>query len=238
MKSPVLSAARAAALVRRARGRGRPVVLGLTGSIGMGKSAVARMFRGLGVPVFDADRTVRAVQGPGGAALAAIEARFPGVTGEAGLDRAALGARVFGDSAALADLEGIVHPIVAARRDAFLRRHRFRRVVVLDVPLLLEGRTVGLCDLVLVVSAPFRVERARVLARAGMSEARFRGVLAQQMADRVKRRLADVVIETGRGRLLTWRTVRGVAAALRPGAGDPGPCPSGNWGGYPGACVR
>lgn len=191
----------------------RPVVIGLTGSIGMGKSAVAGMFRRLHVPVFDADAAVRSVQGPGGAALAAIEAAFPGTTGARGVDRAALGAIVFGDRAALRRLERIVHPAVAAMQRRFLRRHRGRRAVGLDVPLLLEGSGWEQCDLVVVASAPFRVQRARVLARAGVSEAKFLGILANQMPDAQKRRRADVVVETGRGRLLTWRTVSAVVRA-------------------------
>ncbi len=180
----------------------------------MGKSAVARMFRQLGVPVFDADAAVRLVQGPGGSALAAIEAAFPGTTGAGGVDRAALGAKVFGDPAALKRLERIVHPAVAGLQTQFLRRHARRRAVVLDVPLLLEGDGWRRCDLVAVVSAPYRVQRARVLAREGMAEAKFHAVLANQMPDARKRALADVVIGTGRGRLLTWRTVRAIVRAV------------------------
>ncbi len=195
------------------RGRGRPIVIGLTGSIGMGKSAVARMFRRLGAPVFDADAAVRAVQGPGGRAVAAIEAAFPGTTGPGGVDRAALGAAVFGRPEALRRLERIVHPEVGRLQAAFLRASRGRRLVVVDVPLLLEGEGWKRVDLVVVVSAPLRVQRARVLARPGMTEGRFRAVLAHQMPDAAKRRCADVVIETGRGRLVTWRAVRGVVRA-------------------------
>ena len=187
--------------------RRRPLVVGLTGSIGMGKSAVARMFRRLGVPVFDADAAVRSVQGPGGRAVAAIEAAFPGTTGPAGVDRATLGAAVFGDRAALARLERIVHPEVGRLQAAFMRRHRGRRLVVLDVPLLLEGTGWRRVDLVVVVSAPARVQRARVLARPGMGPAKLAAVLAHQMPDAEKRRRADLVIETGRGRLVTWRAV-------------------------------
>ena len=192
----------------------RPVIVGLTGSIGMGKSAVGRMFRRLGVAVFDADAAVRVVQGPGGSALEAIEAAFPGTVGMAGVDRAELGRRVFGNRAALTRLERIVHPAVGAMQQRFLRRHRGRRVVVLDIPLLLEGNGRTKCDLVVVVSAPFRVQRARVLARAGVGEAKFLSIMGNQMPDAEKRRRADVVVETGRGRLLTWRTVRAVVRAV------------------------
>lgn len=188
---------------RRRPARGRGVILGLTGSIGMGKSTVARMFRQQGVPVFDADAVVHALQGPGGRALADIELLFPGVTGPAGLDRAALGARVFADPHALRRLEAIVHPLVEAARRAFLWRHRRQPLVVLDVPLLFESGGWRACDFVAVVSAPLRVQRARVLARPGMTADRLAAVLARQMPDAQKRRRADFVIPTGRGRRAT-----------------------------------
>jgi len=190
-------------------------VIGLTGSIGMGKSKVASKFRYLGVPVFDADLAVREVQGPGGVAVPAIEAAFPGTTGPAGVDRAKLGAAVFGDRAALKRLERIVHPAVGMMQAAFLKRNRGRRAVVVDVPLLLEGVGWKRVDLIAVASAPFRVQRARVLARPGMTEAKFLSVLGHQMPDRMKRAIADVVIETGRGRLETFRTVRSIARAAK-----------------------
>lgn len=200
---------------RARRRRGRPVVIGLTGSIGMGKSRIARMFRHLGAPVFDADAEVRRLQGPGGPALAAIEAAFPGTTGPAGVDRAALAARIFGDSAARLRLEAILHPAVRAGQQRFLRRHRGRRLVVLDVPLLLETGGWRLCDLVAVASAPLRVQRARVLARPGMRRETFAAILAAQMPDAEKRRRADAVIETGRGLLSTFRCVRALARVPR-----------------------
>ncbi len=190
-------------------------MVGLTGSIGMGKSAVAAMCARLGVPVFDADAAVRAVQGPGGRALAAIEAAFPGTTGPLGVDRAALGAAVFGRPEALAVLERIVHPEVARMQALFLRRHRGRRLVLVDVPLLLERGGWRRVDLVVVVSAPARVQRARVLARPGMTIAKLDAVLAHQMPDQTKRAKADVIIETGRGRLVTWRAVRRLVRAAR-----------------------
>jgi len=172
------------------------------------------MFRRLGLPVFDADAEVRAVQGPGGRALAAIETAFPGVTHEGGLYRGELGARVFGDYVALRRLEGILHPLVGEARSAFLGAHRLKRAVVLDVPLLFERGGWRQCDMTVVVSAPYRVQRARVLARPGMTAARFEAVLAAQMPDAEKRRLADVVIETGRGRRSTWLAVRRLVAGL------------------------
>lgn len=191
----------------------RPVVIGLTGSIGMGKSKIADKFRYLGLPVFDADAAVREVQGPGGAALATIEAAFPGTTGAAGVDRAKLGAAVFGNPQALKRLERIVHPAVGRLQQQFRRRHRSRRAIVLDIPLLLEGEGWKGVDLIAVASAPFHVQRARVLARPGMTAEKFAKVVAHQMPDAEKRALADVVIETGRGRLLTFRTVRAIVRA-------------------------
>ncbi|MFA7439621.1 MAG: dephospho-CoA kinase [Sphingomonadaceae bacterium] len=195
---------------RRIR-RKRPFVIGLTGSIGMGKSAVTRMFRMHGVPGFDADLAVRQVQAPGGSALAPIEGAFPGVVRDGVLDRQELGRRVFDNVPARTQLEAIVHPLVHARQQDFLRRNRHRRVVLLDVPLLLEGDGWRKCDMVVVVSAPLHVQRARVLRRPGMTQARFEAILATQMPDALKRARADVVIETGRGRLLTWRSVAKVA---------------------------
>jgi len=176
----------------------RPLVLGLTGSIGMGKSTVAAMFERLGVPVFDADAEVRRLQGPGGALVPAIEREFPGATGARGVDRIALGARVFGDPAALARLEAIVHPAVREARAAFLRDHAGAPLVVLDIPLLFEKDRVGEVDKILVVSAPAGVQRARVLARPDMTEQLFAAILERQMPDAEKRARADFTIDTGR----------------------------------------
>lgn len=197
----------------------RPVVMGLTGSIGMGKSTVAAMLRDLGVPVFDADAEVHALQGPGGALVDAIEAAFPGTTSAQGVDRPALGAAVFGDDAALARLEAIVHPAVAARRRAFLADHAEVPLVVLDVPLLFEKTGKAGLDLVVVVSAPAEVQRARVLARRGMSEARLAAILARQVPDADKRARADVVIDTGTDLAVTRAAVAALVARL--GAGPP-----------------
>lgn len=181
----------------------------------MGKSKVSSKFRYLGLPVFDADAAVRQVQGKNGVALPAIEAAFPGTTGPEGVDRAKLGAAVFGNPAALKTLEKIVHPAVGKLQQQFRRKHRSRDAIVLDIPLLLEGEGWKSVDLVAVVSAPLHVQRARVLARPGMTEARFRNVLKHQMPDACKRKRADVVIETGRGRLLTFRTVRAIVRSAR-----------------------
>ena len=175
----------------------RPFVLGLTGSIGMGKSTVAGMFEDYGVPVFDADREVRRMQGPGGSLLAPIEAEFPGTTDVAGVDREKLGTAVFGDPAALARLEAIVHPAVRVARAEFLREQAGAKLVVFDIPLLFEKSSAEEVDAVLVVSAAPEVQRARVLARPRMTEARFESILAIQLPDADKRARADYLIDTG-----------------------------------------
>jgi dephospho-CoA kinase len=175
----------------------RPFILGLTGSIGMGKSAVAAMFQGLGVPVFDADAAVHELQGPGGALLAAIEAEFPGTTGPQGVDRPKLGAAVFGDPEALKRLEAIVHPAVGTMRAAFLEAHRDRPLLVFDVPLLFEKGGAANVDAVVVVSASAEAQRERVLARPGMNGAKFEKILKLQVPDHEKRARADYVIDTG-----------------------------------------
>jgi dephospho-CoA kinase len=175
----------------------RPFVLGLTGSIGMGKSTVADMFEAMGVPVFDADAVVHRLQGPGGALVAPIEAAFPGTTGPPGVDRVLLGAAVFDDPVALTRLESIVHPAVREARRDFLKKHAAESLVVLDIPLLFERDSFDDIDAVLVVSAPRDIQRARVLARPGMTRARFERILAQQLPDAEKRARADYVIDTG-----------------------------------------
>lgn len=170
--------------------------LGLTGSIGMGKSTVAAMFADAGIPVFDADAAVHQLQGPGGALLAPIEAAFPGTTGPAGVDRAALGARVFGKEGAMRRLEAIVHPAVAEARAAFLAANADAPIVLFDVPLLFEtGGDAGV-DRIVVVSADPAAQRARVLARPGHSEQRLADILARQTPDAEKRARADFVIPT------------------------------------------
>ena len=174
-----------------------PFILGLTGSIGMGKSAVAAMFQGLGAPVFDADAAVHKLQGPGGALLSAIEAAFPGTTGPGGVDRAKLGAAVFGDAEALKRLEAIVHPAVGAMRKDFFAVNAHVPLVVLDIPLLFEKGGWEQVDAVVVVSAPAKIQRERVLARPGMTEAKFEQILKLQTPDFEKRARADHVIDTG-----------------------------------------
>jgi dephospho-CoA kinase len=172
------------------------ITLGLTGSIGMGKSTVARMFEDEGVPVFDADAAVHRLQGPGGRVVAAIEAAFPSTTGPQGVDRTALGAAVLGDDAAMRRLEAIVHPAVAEERAAFLAEHVEAPLVVFDVPLLFETGGDARVDKVVVVSAAEEVQRARVLARSGMTAAKLDAILARQLPDAEKRARADFVIPT------------------------------------------
>jgi dephospho-CoA kinase len=191
-------------------------VLGLTGSVGMGKSTVAAMFEELGVPVFDVDAVVRRLQGPSGALVDAIETEFPGTTGAAGVDRAKLGARVFDDAAALARLEALVHPAVRAARGDFLIEHGGRPLVVFDIPLLFEKGGIDEVDGVAVVSAPAEVQRARVLARPGMTPERFAQVLALQMPDAQKRARADYVIDTGVTHEETRRIVTALVRKLSP----------------------
>lgn len=189
-------------------------IYGLTGSIGMGKSAVATMLRREGVPVFDADAEVHRLQGPGGSLLAAIEARFPGTTGAKGVDRAKLGATVFGHPVELKALEAIVHPAVRAARTRFLRRNRSRAIVVLDIPLLFESQGHRRLAGVIVVSAPAWKQRRRVLARPGMTTEKFRRILHLQTPDTEKRRRADYIINTGTTFASTRAQVHALVACL------------------------
>ncbi|HZB57086.1 MAG TPA: dephospho-CoA kinase [Reyranella sp.] len=193
------------------------MIVGLTGSIGMGKSTAAKMLRQMGVPVYDADANVHAIQAKGGVALPAIEAAFPGVVKDGVLDRQALGARVFGNKEALRRLEAIVHPLVGQRQRAFLKRaaRRGEKLVVLDIPLLFEGAGERRVDAVLVVSAPAFLQRHRVMARPGMSNERLDGILRQQVPDVLKRRKATVVIPTGLGLAPTRLALAKAVAKLK-----------------------
>jgi len=173
--------------------------LGLTGSIGMGKSTTAELFREFGVPVHDADAAVHEIYAAEG--VAPVEAAFPGVAAGGRIDRDRLGARVLNDAAAMKRLEAIVHPLVHAREAAFLQsaRDAGADIVVLDIPLLYETGAAGRVDAVAVVSAPASVQRERVLARPGMTEEKFEAILARQMPDSEKRARADFVIDSGHG---------------------------------------
>jgi dephospho-CoA kinase len=186
----------------------------------MGKSTAAAMLRRMGVPVHDADAVVHALSRPGGAALPAIRAAFPDLAlADGGIDRAALSKRAFADPAALRRLETILHPLVRAAERKFLRLQRARRcrVVVLDIPLLFETGGEQRCDAVLVVSAPRLVQVQRALARPGMSAEKFAAIEGKQMPDAEKRRRADCVIPTGRGKRATWVALRRAVRAMRSG---------------------
>ncbi|MGL3821969.1 dephospho-CoA kinase [Sphingopyxis sp. R3-92] len=193
----------------------RPFLIGLTGSIGMGKSTAAAMFEREGVPVFDADAEVHRLQGPGGALVAAIEARFPGTTGPGGVDRQKLGPLVLGNTHELAALEAIVHPAVAKAQRRFLMRHRARDVVVLDIPLLFEKGGWRKVGAIAVVSAPAWMQRKRVMRRPGMTAAKLKAIRRLQVPDRVKRARADFIIETGRPKSATHRQIRAIASCFR-----------------------
>lgn len=190
------------------------IVLGLTGSIGMGKTTAARMLKRLGVPVHDSDATVHRLLGRGGAAVPLIESEFPGTVRDGAVDRQALGAVVFRDAPALRRLEGILHPLVQRSQRGFLARCAARRdpVAVLDIPLLFETGGERRVDAVVCVTAPPAIQRARVLARPGMTAEKLAGILRRQMPDREKRRRADFVVETGLGRT---RTLRALARIVR-----------------------
>ena len=192
------------------------VVIGLTGSIGMGKTTAARMFRNLGVAVYDSDAAVHGLLAKGGAAVAAVGAAFPGVVRDGAVDRALLRERVFGDSAALRRLEAIVHPRVRRVQRRFLGRAAARgeRLVVLDIPLLFEVGLAARCDAVVVVTAPAFLQRARVLARPGITAETLAGILANQLPDGEKRRRAGFVVQTGLGRAYTLRRLRWIVRVM------------------------
>ncbi|MER8374365.1 dephospho-CoA kinase [Mesorhizobium sp. M1406] len=175
------------------------IVLGLTGSIGMGKSTTAKMFAEAGVPVHDSDETVHRLYA--GKAAPLVEAAFPGTTSAGVVDRAKLGQRVLGDAAALKRLEAIIHPLVRADADAFLALHRAAGapIAVLDIPLLFETGGRDRVDKVVVVTAPAEIQRERVLARPGMTEEKLASILAKQVPDAEKRRQADFIVDTGQG---------------------------------------
>jgi len=190
------------------------IVIGLTGSIAMGKSTAAKMLMRLGIPVFDADATVHHLTGPGGAALGPLKALFPDAIGPQGMNRHMVGAAVFQAPTKKRALEAVLHPMV---RDAELRwrqqQRRYRKkAVVLDIPLLFETGGQRRCDVIFVVSAPKQLQRQRALARPGMTAQKLNGILAAQVPDAQKRRKADVVIPTGLGKAVTYRALK---AALR-----------------------
>ncbi|MCA3260720.1 MAG: dephospho-CoA kinase [Telmatospirillum sp.] len=185
-------------------------VLGLTGSIAMGKSTAAKLLRRLRIPVYDADAAIHSLLAVGGAGVAAVAAAFPGVETGGAIDRQKLGRSVFFDQTALRRLEAILHPLaaVAGRRFIAIHARNRRCVVCLDVPLLLETASVQRCDFVVVVSASAMLQRQRALARPGMTEEKLAGILARQMPDAEKRRRADLVAISGLGLLATLRALK------------------------------
>ena len=194
----------------------RPLVVGLTGSIGMGKSTVAAMFEAAGVPVFDADAEVRALQGPGGRLVPEIEAAFPGSTDETGVSRERLGALVFGDPEKLDRLEAIVHPLVRQKEVAFLEQERAKGTpaVLLDIPLLYETGGEKRLDKVIVVTCSPETQAERVLARPGMTEEKFKSILARQVPDAEKRQRADFIVDTEQGMEAARAQVRDILTEL------------------------
>jgi len=193
------------------------LLVGLTGSIGMGKTETAKMFRAEGLPVYDADAAVHALYAPGGSAVLPLGAAFPGVVVDGAVDRGRLGAAVLGDAAALRRLEAIVHPLVARAQLEWLRARADEgaSAAVLDVPLLFETGGDARVDCVVVVSAPADVQRARVLARPGMTEEKFAAILAKQLPDAEKRARADYVVDSSRGLDDARRQVARIVALLR-----------------------
>lgn len=193
----------------------RPWRLGLTGSIGMGKSTTAALFAEAGVPVWDADAVVHRLYAAGGAAIPGIAALVPGAVVDGAVSRERLRAAIAEDPALLDRIEAVVHPLVAADRAAFLARHAQVPIVILDIPLLYESGSASETDAVLVVSAAPEVQRARVLARPGMDEAAFARILARQLPDHEKRARADYVIDTGRGLDAARADVAALLARIR-----------------------
>jgi dephospho-CoA kinase len=191
-------------------------ILGLTGSVGMGKSTAATMLKHMGVAVYDADAAVHGMMRRGGGVVAAVEAAFPGVERDGAIDRAALGQRVFGNEAAMKRLEAIIHPRVRDDERAFLAamRRRKAKLVVMDVPLLYESGRDKRYDATMVVTAPAFLQRARVMRRPDMTAARFAAIKARQMPDSEKRKRADFIVPSGLGRAVTWRALRAVLRAL------------------------
>jgi dephospho-CoA kinase len=199
------------------------IKLGLTGSIGMGKSATALMFAAEGVPVYDADAAVHELYGPGGAAVAPVSEAFPGVAPDGVIDRALLGQKVLGDAEALKRLEAIVHPLVGRHRLDFFDAAAEAPVVVLDIPLLFETGGERMVDAVAVVSAPIEMQRERVLARAGMTAEKLDAILARQVPDAEKRARADFVIDTSKGFDHARDQVRAILSTLADSDWRPAP---------------
>ena len=197
--------------------RSQPFRVGLTGSIGMGKSETAKLFARLGLPVFDADATVHALYGPGGAGSAAIATRFPEAVTAEGVDRARLARIIAAHPPSLRALEALIHPLVRQEEDRFVEAARARneQLVILDIPLLFETGRDKTMDAIVVVSAPEAVQRERVLKRTGMTLEKFQAILARQVPDSEKRAQADFIVETDQGLDHALAQVKRVAAELR-----------------------
>ena len=195
------------------------IKVALTGSIGMGKSTVAKMFERAGVPLFDADAEVRRLQGPGGALVEAIEGRFPGAVRDGAIDRDALSAMVLGRPDELAELEAIVHPAVQRAREQFIADHAGAPALLFDIPLLFETGGDGAFDKVIVVSAPADIQRQRALSRRGMTPRKLDAILARQMPDARKRERADFVVDTSGDLSTTEDQVRHILSCLGLAAG-------------------
>ena len=196
------------------------IVIGLTGSIGMGKSTTAELFAEEGVQVHAADEAVHALYAPGGAAVSPIQHAFPEAVRDGAVDREILASRVTGDAQALQQLEAIVHPLVARLRDDFVEKARASgaTAVILDVPLLFEAGQAGGVDAVVVASAPADIQRGRVLARPGMTAPKLDALLERQLPDAEKRARADFVVDTGHGLEPARRQVRQILrTVLQPG---------------------
>ena len=193
----------------------RPLHIGLTGSIGMGKSETAKMFAALGIPVYDADAAVHRLYQKGGAAVAPIEAAFPGTVKDGAVDRTELSKRVTGNPEATARLQAIVYPLMAGERQKFLDDSRDADLVVFDIPLLFETKGEGAMDAVVVVSAPSDIQRERVLARPGMTEEKFAYLHSRQTPDEEKRAKAHFVVVTDKGLEHAFEQVKLIVAALR-----------------------
>ena len=197
--------------------RARPLLIGLTGSIGMGKSETARMFAEEGLPVYDSDQAVHSLYGPCGDAVEAVGKAFPGSTKDGAVDRALLMAALRKDESGFARLEAIVHPLVAKKQREFIAQAAAAgaKMVVLDIPLLFETGGDARVDVVVVVSAPAEQQRARALARPGMTAEKFEQILARQMPDDEKCLLADYVVDSGRGLAQARAQVSNIVADLR-----------------------
>lgn len=190
------------------------IILGLTGSIAMGKSTVSRLFTQMKRPVFDADKVVHQLQAPNGRLLSAIGQAFPGVIDEKGVNRQKLGAQLLQKPEGFRRLEAIIHPAVVEELHLFLRKNRSHPLVIVDIPLLFEAGFTRSVDYIAVVSAPYWIQKRRALSRPNMTESRFRGLLARQWPDRKKRQQADLIIENGRNIIALAAQVRQITGCL------------------------